>query len=262
MVTFRQKSSEAGGFSSTAWVLLLLNTQNQANPVMMRRLQPLHSRVLKPHLPACRNLVQHKHIPGLQILIFSGFLLFCPSKLRWFLKSGFDYIKGGGICFFRALPNKTCTQEEWFEVLQAAFIHQKEWASLLLRSTQSLPPTLIQRRLQNSSYHSGPDVFGTQTADAHEGTDCKTSLKMQVEAKVSSTNRRQRHQDPDTDPWFDLVKNYLTGALQYLILSGILETGALHRYIPAKFTCLGFCQGETTGLPKGLQQAKNAICVF
>lgn len=104
MVPFHRKNSEAGGFSSMARFLLLLSIQIRRTKQIRWRCGSC-SKVLKPRLPAatCWNLVQHKHIPGLQI--FPGFLLFHPSKLRWFLKSGLDYIKGGGICFFRALPN-------------------------------------------------------------------------------------------------------------------------------------------------------------
>lgn len=112
------------------------------------------------------NLVQHKHISGLQFLVFPGFLLFFPTKLRWLFKVGLRYyITSGGIFLFRALISKICTQGELSELLQAVFIHQQYWAPHLFMCTLSFSPTLTQRSLQNSLYHSGPDGFGTQTAD-------------------------------------------------------------------------------------------------
>lgn len=121
------------------------NKMNWLNLVKMLRLQHSPQQGLKPSFPAatCLNLLQHKSIPGLWFLIFPGFLLFCPTKLSWLFKVGLrHYIKSGGIFFFRALRNKTCIQRELFELLQAAFIHQKNWAPLLHRHLLTCTPSL------------------------------------------------------------------------------------------------------------------------
>jgi len=127
------------------------NKMNGVNLVKLLDCNSLHIGVLKPGFPTatCLNLVQHKYIPGLWFLIFPGFPLICPTKLRWLFKVGLRHcIKSGGIFFFRPLTNQTGTQQELFELLQAAFIHQKYRAPLLRRqlprSRALCPPLPLQ----------------------------------------------------------------------------------------------------------------------
>lgn len=114
-------------------------------------------RVLKPSFPAATrlNLLQHKYIPALQFLIFPGFLLFCPTKLRRLFKEGLrHYIRSGGIFFFRALTKKHSPNGNYLS-FYALPLFIRNTGHLWCSRALCLAPALTES-LQNSWQHSGP----------------------------------------------------------------------------------------------------------